>query len=67
MEDAVEIFVRPRCYSHSAQTGIVSQNQPFWSFVMQHLPPSGSFPSGDGGSGWAGGKCSFFIFRQETV
>jgi hypothetical protein len=24
-------------------TGIVSQAQAFWSFVMQHLPSSGSF------------------------
>jgi hypothetical protein len=32
-------MLKPLCRT----TGIVSQAQAFWSFVMQHLPSSGSF------------------------
>lgn len=33
------VMLKPLCRT----TGIVSQAQAFWSFVMQHLPSSGSF------------------------
>jgi hypothetical protein len=47
-------------------TGIVSQAQAFWSFVMQHLPSSGSFllvkEAVGGNVGGSAEKGCFFIF-----